>query len=97
MRKLSECLPKDPPKIVAPKACIYFPRSLWLFSRRVKQEPKKVSAPRRALEWGIQEEVCCDWQNAFKKRVFNKKPTLNYRQYNAQLMQTQIRQLITVI
>ena len=28
MRKLSECFPKDPPKIVAPKACIYFPGSL---------------------------------------------------------------------
>ena len=76
--KLSECFPKDPPEIVAPKACIYFPGSLWLFSRRVtKQEPKKASAPRRPLEWGIQEEICYDWQNALKKRVFNKKLTLN--------------------
>ena len=27
------------------------------------------AAPRRILEWGIQEEVCCDWLNAFKKSV----------------------------
>ena len=25
------------------------------------------AAPRRLLEWGIQEEVCCDWLNAFKE------------------------------
>ena len=27
------------------------------------------AAPRRILEWGILEEVCCDWLNAFKKSV----------------------------
>ena len=79
------------------KSLHLFPQKLGVIFSAGETRAKKVSAPRRPLEWGIQEKVCCDWQNAFKKRVFNKKLTLNYRQYNAQLKQTRIRQLITVI
>ena len=54
-----------------------FPRKLVaIFSAGHETRAEKVSFPRRPLEWGIQEEVCCDWQNALKKRVFNKKLTL---------------------
>ena len=54
-----------------------FPLKLVAIFSVAEKRAEKVSAPRRPLEWGIQEEVCCDWENAFKNKVFNKKLTLN--------------------
>ena len=44
-------------------------RATIFLEGKTRAEKSVCSPPRKAAGWGIQEEVCCNWQNAFKKSV----------------------------